>query len=479
MPVVTNPIKFGTDGWRGVIGEEFTFERLALVATVAAKVLHNTYFGEVGSRTIIIGYDRRFMAEDFARVVANAVTAAGFDVLFSETSAPTPAYSWAAKELKALGALVVTASHNPGKYLGLKVKSAFGGSVPPEVTQEIEALLSEKVLPVAIPGQEHSFDPWPSYCQALGCKVDIEKIKQVIAGGKLTIFVDVMHGAAAGGLARLLGSQVQEINSERDPLFEGGAPEPLPKYLSRLFTVIKSHRQSNKAGLTVGLIFDGDCDRIAAVDQDANFLSSQILIPILIDHLTRRRNFQGEIVKTVSGSDLMPRVAALHNLSIYETPVGYKYIADRMLTTKVLLGGEESGGIGYGSHIPERDALLSALYVLEAVVESGLDLGEYYRYLQQQTDFSSVYDRIDLPLANMEVRGRLLQQLQSQPLTEVAGKAVISCQTMDGYKFRLADQSWLMIRFSGTEPVLRLYCEAATTEQVQQSLNWAKTWAES
>lgn len=479
MPVVTNPIKFGTDGWRGVIGEEFTFERLALVATVAAKVLHNTYFGEVGSRTIIIGYDRRFMAEDFARVVANAVTAVGFDVLFSETSAPTPAYSWAAKELKALGALVVTASHNPGRYLGLKVKSAFGGSVPPEVTQEIETLLSEKVPPAAIPGKEHSFDPWPSYCQALAGKVDIDKIKQVIAAGKLTIFVDVMHGAAAGGLARLLGSQVKEINSERDPLFEGGAPEPLPKYLSRLFTVIKSHRQSNKAGLTVGLIFDGDCDRIAAVDQDANFLSSQILIPILIDHLTRRRNFQGEIVKTVSGSDLMPLVAALHNLSIYETPVGYKYIADRMLTTKVLLGGEESGGIGYGSHIPERDALLSALYVLEAVVESGLDLGEYYRYLQQQTDFSSVYDRIDLPLANMEVRGRLLQQLQSQPLTEIAGKAVISCQTIDGYKFRLADNSWLMIRFSGTEPVLRLYCEAATIEQVQKTLNWAKTWAES
>jgi len=419
------------------------------------------------------------MAEEFARVVANAVTAVGFNVLFSETFAPTPAYSWAAKELKALGALVVTASHNPGTYLGLKVKSAFGGSVPPEVTQEIEALLSEEVAPAATPGKEETFDPWPSYCQVLAAKVDIHKIKEVINSGKLTVFVDVMHGAAAGGLERLLGEQVKEINSERDPLFEGGAPEPLPKYLSRLFTVMKTHRQTHKTGLTVGLVFDGDCDRIAAVDQDANFLSSQILIPILIDHLTLRRNFQGEIVKTVSGSDLMPRVAALHNLSIHETAVGYKYIADRMLATQVLLGGEESGGIGYGSHIPERDALLSALYVLEAVVESGLDLGEYYRYLQQQTGFSSSYDRIDLPLANMEVRGRLLKQLQSQPLTEIAGKEVIGCQTIDGYKFRLADQSWLMIRFSGTEPVLRLYCEAATLEEVHKTLDWAKNWAES
>ncbi|MBG1241537.1 phosphoglucomutase/phosphomannomutase family protein [Nostoc sp. NZL] len=478
MPVVANSIKFGTDGWRGVIGDEFTFERLALVAPVAAKVLYDTYFSTVGSRTIIVGYDRRFMAEDFARAVADTVTAVGFDVLLSETYAPTPAYSWAAKQLNALGALVITASHNPGAYLGLKVKGCFGGSVPPEVTKEIEAQLSVGVPLAATPGKQEKFDPWPSYTQALEGKVDIAKLRQAIASGKLTLFADVMHGAAAGGLARLLGNQVKEINSDRDPLFGGGAPEPLPKYLSKLFEVIRTHRETDKSGLTVGLVFDGDCDRIAAVDGEANFLSSQVLIPILIDHLTLRRGFKGEIVKTVSGSDLMPLVAALHNLSVFETAVGYKYIADRMLAAEVLLGGEESGGIGYGSHIPERDALLSALYVLEAIVESGLDLGEYYRHLQKQTGFTSAYDRIDLPLASMEVRSRLLQQLQTQPLTEIAGKAVIDCQTIDGYKYRLADKSWLMIRFSGTEPVLRLYCEASTIEQVHQTLAWAKQWAE-
>ncbi|MEH2450241.1 phosphoglucomutase/phosphomannomutase family protein [Nostoc sp.] len=478
MPVVANSIKFGTDGWRGVIGDEFTFERLALVAPVAAKVLYDTYFSKVGSRTIIVGYDRRFMAEDFARAVADTVTAVGFDVLLSETFAPTPAYSWAAKQLNALGALVITASHNPGAYLGLKVKGYFGGSVPPEVTKEIEAQLSVGVPLAATPGKQEKFDPWPSYTEALEGKVDIAKLREAIASGKLTLFADVMHGAAAGGLAKLLGNQVKEINSERDPLFGGGAPEPLPKYLSKLFEVIKTHRETDKSGLTVGLVFDGDCDRIAAVDGEANFLSSQVLIPILIDHLTLRRGFSGEIVKTVSGSDLMPLVAALHNLSVFETAVGYKYIADRMLAAKVLLGGEESGGIGYGSHIPERDALLSALYVLEAIVESGLDLGEYYRHLQKQTGFSSAYDRIDLPLASMEVRSRLLQQLQTQPLTEIAGLAVIDCQTIDGYKYRLADKSWLMIRFSGTEPVLRLYCEAPTIEQVHQTLAWAKQWAE-
>ncbi len=478
MPVVANSIKFGTDGWRGVIGGEFTFERLALVAPAAAQVLYNTYFSTVGSRTIVVGYDRRFMAEDFARAVADSVTAIGFDILLSESYAPTPAFSWAAKQLNALGALVITASHNPGTYLGLKVKGYFGGSVSPEVTKEIETLLVDKIPPASTPGKVENFNPWPSYTEALEKKVDIGKIRSAIASGKLTVFADVMHGAAAGGLEKLLGDRVHEINSNRDPLFGGGAPEPLPKYLSRLFEVIKTHRQADKLGLAVGLVFDGDCDRIAAVDGEANFLSSQILIPILIDHLTLRRGFSGEIVKTVSGSDLMPRVAALHNLSIFETPVGYKYIADRMLAAKVLLGGEESGGIGYGSHIPERDALLSALYVLEAIVDSGLDLGDYYRQLQEKTDFTSAYDRIDLPLASMEVRSRLLQQLQTQPLTEIAGLAVIDCQTIDGYKFRLADQSWLMIRFSGTEPVLRLYCEAPTIEQVHKTLAWAKHWAD-
>ncbi|QLE55026.1 phosphoglucomutase/phosphomannomutase family protein [Nostoc sp. TCL26-01] len=478
MAVIASSIKFGTDGWRGVIGDEFTFERLALVAPVAAQVLYDTYFSSVGSRTIIVGYDRRFMAENFARAVADAVTAIGFDVLLSESYAPTPAFSWAAKQLNALGALVITASHNPGAYLGLKVKGYFGGSVSPEVTKDIEALLLQGVPPATTPGKLESFDPWPSYTEGLKSKVDIGKIQQAIASGKVTVFADVMHGAAASGLGRLLGENVKEINSDRDPLFGGGAPEPLPKYLTKLFEMIRNHREQDKSGLAVGFVFDGDSDRIAAVDGEANFLSSQILIPILIDHLKSRRNFTGEIVKTVSGSDLIPKVAALHNLSVFETAVGYKYIADRMLAAPVLLGGEESGGIGYGSHIPERDALLAALYVLEAIVESGQDLGDYYRHLQQETGFTSAYDRIDLPLASMDVRARLLQQLQTQPLTEIAGKAVIDCNTIDGYKYRLADNSWLMIRFSGTEPVLRLYCEASTLEEVHQTLAWAKQWAE-
>ncbi|MEG4091661.1 phosphoglucomutase/phosphomannomutase family protein [Microcoleus sp. Pol12B4] len=472
-----NPIKFGTDGWRGIIADDFTFDRVALVAPLAAQVLAQTGGGDGSSGTVIVGHDRRFLAEEFAKTAAVAIQNAGFDVLLSESYAPTPAFSLAAKQLNALGAIVLTASHNPGAYLGLKVKGGFGGSVSPEVTQQIEEKLQNPAALSATPGKLENFNPWPAYCKTLREMVDIESIKEAIASGKITVFVDVMHGAAAGGLAQILEETVHEVNSDRDPLFGGGAPEPLPRYLSQLFRVMRTH-QRKSSGLSIGFVFDGDSDRIAAVDSSGNFLSSQILVPILIEHLAKRRGLTGEVIKTVSGSDIIPKIAKLYNLPLFETPIGYKYIADRMLTTQVLVGGEESGGIGYGTHIPERDALLSALYLLEAVVKSGEDLSEIYSRLQQETSFTSAYDRIDLHLANMEERSRLLSRLQNQPLIEISGKAVVDCNKVDGYKFRLADGSWLLIRFSGTEPVLRLYSEAATLKEVMQNLNWAKDWGQ-
>ena len=475
MTITTiNPIQFGTDGWRGVIAADFTFDRVMQVAPIAAQVLSEMYGAETGSNTVIVGYDRRFLSEEFARTAAESIRKVGFDILFSESFAPTPAFSWAAKKLNALGAIVITASHNPGSYSGLKVKSAYGGSVPPEVTKKIEArLASGASVSEAQSGEFSTFDPWESYCEGLRPLVDTAAIKAAIEQGKVTVFADVMHGAAATGLARLLGVEIHELNSDRDPLFGGGAPEPLPKYLPEILQTIQNFEGNS---LVVGLVFDGDADRVGAVDAKGSFLSSQILIPILLEHLVHK-GFSGEFVKTVSGSDLLPLVAKLYGLPVYETPIGYKYIADRMLETKVLLGGEESGGIGYGHHIPERDALLSSLYVLETVVQTGTDLGELYRRLQERAGFSAAYDRIDLPLANMEVRAKLLEQLNTQPPQEIAGKAIVSCQTNDGYKFRLADQSWLLIRFSGTEPVLRLYCEADSIEQVDQTLTWAKNWA--
>ena len=478
MAFTINPIKFGTDGWRAVIAADFTFERVAMLAPIAASVLADNYGDIAQNRTVIVGYDRRFMAEDFAKLTAEAVTEAGFDVMLSECFAPTPAFSWAAKAHNALGAIVMTASHNPAAYLGFKVKSAFGGSVPPEITEQIEAKIGQP-LPKAEPGKLSTFDPWASYCQGLQQKVDIAAISKAIALEKLKVYVDVMHGAAATGLERLLGCSVNEINSDRDPLFGGGAPEPLPKYLPDFFKAIKEGAKQHPDSIRVGLVFDGDSDRIAGADAEGNFLSSQVLIPILIEHLAERKGFTGEIVKTVSGSDLIPRLAESYGRSVYETPIGYKYIGDRMLQAEVMIGGEESGGIGYGTHIPERDALLSALYVLEAVVESGEDLGAIYRRLQQKTDFTAHYDRIDLPLPNMDVRAKLLERLKNETPTEVAGMPVKDCLDIDGYKFRMSDMTWLLIRFSGTEPVLRLYCQAPTMLEVKKVLEWARDWANS
>lgn len=474
---IDKAIKFGTDGWRGMIGADFTFARVVHVAQVAAHVLKQVYGEQTGSNLVIVGHDRRFLSPEFARTAAEAVTKMGFDVLLTDSFAPTPAFSWAAKDKGALGAIVITASHNPAAYNGLKIKSAFGGSVPPDVTKQVEAQLDKTFAASEAPGSLESFDPWPSYCAELQSKVDLAAIQSAVSDGQLKVFVDVMHGAAATGLERLLGQPVNELNGSADPLFEGGAPEPLPKYLQKMLKTVADAKPSVPGGLIAGLVFDGDSDRIAAVDGKGNFLSSQILIPILIDHLTQVHGYSGEVIKTISGSNLIPKVASLHDLPLHETAIGYKYIADRMLQSKAMIGGEESGGVGYGHHIPERDALLSALYVLESVVKSGMDLSDRYSKLQEITGYHSEYDRIDLPLASMEVRSKLLNELETNRPQAVAGKAVENCLSIDGYKFSLADGSWLLIRFSGTEAVLRLYSEAATLEEVHKNLNWAKDWA--
>ena len=475
IPATPKPIKFGTDGWRGIIAADFTFERVALVAAISAHVLHRCFGAETGSRTVALGYDRRFLSAEFARTAAEAIADQGFDVLLSQDYAPTPAFSYAAKHQGLLGAIVITASHNPAAYSGLKIKGAFGGSVSPEVTKQVEALLPNPPAPLGDRGAIDTFDPWPDYCAALRAQVDVAAIQGAIASGQLTVFADVMYGSASGGLPRLLGeASVHELHSNADPLFGGNPPEPLPKYLGEMLETVKDY---SAPGVKVGLVFDGDSDRIAAVDGSGTFLSSQVLIPILIDHLKSRRGYSGEIVKTISGSNLIPALAQLNGLELYQTPVGYKYIADRMQDANVLLGGEESGGIGYGHHIPERDALMSALYVLEAVVASGMDLSDYYRSLQEKTGYFSEYDRIDLPLASMEVQAELLKALATNPPQEVAGKAVTDILDIDGYKFTLADDSWLLIRFSGTEPVLRLYSEAKTLDEVHKHLHWAKDWA--
>jgi phosphomannomutase len=457
----TPPIHFGTDGWRAVIADGFTFQNLTVAAQASAQVLARTYPGE----GILVGYDNRFLSERFAAHVAEVVARLGIPVYLSTTVAPTPAFSWGAKERGCHGALVITASHNPPHYSGLKVKGGFGGSVPPEVTAAIEQELQSLQPLGSHKAPIHTWDPWPGYLAQLSRFVDLEKLK----GSPAKIWVDVMFGSGAGGLKRLLGEKVIELQAHRDPLFGGFPPEPLPQNLQASAQIIAA----DPAPLKMGLVFDGDADRIAALDGQGHFLSPQILIPILIDHLAGRRGLRGEIVKTISGSELFVKVAQHYGLPVTEMPVGFKYIAERMMSTEVLLGGEESGGIGYLGHIPERDALLSALYLIEAVTETGQDLSTIYRALQEREGFTSVYLRRDLHLTDQNQQTQLFQRLQKDPPLEILGQKVIKHFDKDGHKFTLADGSWVMIRGSGTEPLLRLYSEAKDLEAVNALLDWA------
>jgi len=360
-------------------------------------------------------------------------------------------------------------------------KGPFGGSVEGDFTSRVETRLAAGGISVPIDGPTPRFDAMGTYLAGLGSRIDTAALSQGLERLGLRVIVDPMHGSAAGGLGALLAGAsatgvLREIRSNRDPLFGGNPPEPLAPYLEQLISEVKA---STAAGLpAVGIVFDGDGDRIAAVDERGRFCSTQLLMPLFIDHLARARQLPGTVIKTVSGSDLMQLVAEDLGRSVIEMPVGFKYIAAEMLAGDVLVGGEESGGVGFGVHLPERDALLAALLLVEALVEGGVPLGERLDRLQAAHGGGGSYDRLDLRLKDMASRQRLEAQLAASPPTEVAGAAVLEVIRTDGVKLRLGPSHWLMLRFSGTEPLLRLYCEAPTAERVAAVLAWARHYAE-
>ncbi len=482
LPLQASPIAFGTDGWRGILGVDITVERLLPVAAAAARELESSAPEDLSSREVVIGYDRRFLAPELAAAIAAAVRGANLTPVLSASPTPTPASSWAVVERGALGALVITASHNPPEWLGLKIKGPFGGSVEGDFTARVERRLAAGGISVPIAGDTEQFDAMGAYVAGLRAKVDTDALAAGLERLGLRVIVDPMHGSAAGVLPALLGPTavdsgvIREIRSNRDPLFGGHPPEPLAPYLAELIAAVRASTAAGQPAM--GIVFDGDGDRIAAVDENGRFCSTQLLMPLFIDHLARARALPGTVIKTVSGSDLMALVAEDLGRQVIEMPVGFKYIAAEMLAGEVLVGGEESGGVGFGMHLPERDAPFAALLLIEALVEGGVPLGQRIDALQARCGGGAAYDRLDLRLADMAARGRLERFLAETPPNEVAGAPVRQVISTDGVKLRLGPSHWLMLRFSGTEPVLRLYCESPTAERVAEVLLWARQLAE-
>ena len=447
------PIKFGTDGWRAVIAREFTFTNLERVAQAYADYL----LGE-GAGPVIVGYDRRFLSENFAQRAGEIMQGNGLRVALFDQALPTPLISWAVRNQRAAGGIVITASHNPAEFNGFKIKAPWGGSASPETTAEVERLVDfSEPKRAPIPDDPAAKDllqqSIESYRAQVSSYIDLDRIKR----SRLSVIVDPIHGCGARWVESFLSGnalKVETIRADRDPLFGGVNPEPIDQNLGAL----KSRLLETKAAL--GLATDGDADRVGAVNERGETMTMHEVVPLILLHLARERKMTGGVVRTFSQSVLTKRIAEAHGLKVYETPIGFKYIAALMLREDILLGAEESGGIGVKGHIPERDGILNSLLLLEAVAAAGKTPSQMVSEMHRE--FGEFYfDRRDLPI---EIdRGKdLVARLAEKPPAKILDHEISGVETLDGTKLLFSDESWLLFRQSGTEPMLRIYCEATS-----------------
>ena len=456
-------IKFGTDGWRAVIAREFTFANVERVAQAYADFLTRV---SSGSRPfVVVGFDRRFLSEKFAARAAEVMVGNGFRIALFTDAQPTPLISWAVKDLGATGGVMITASHNPANFNGFKIKAPWGGSAAPETTREVEQLVDStapKRAPVTDDGHVLLEPSIARYRQQIASYVDLDKLKS--ASGK--VIVDPMHGSAGRWVEGFLNGgtlSIETIRDFRDPLFGGVNPEPIDQNLGPLKARVVETRA------LVGLATDGDADRVGAVDERGHTMTMHDVVPLLLLHLARARKMTGSVAVTVSQSVLTKRIAQAIGLKVYETPIGFKYIAELMLKEDILLGAEESGGIGVKGHIPERDGVLNSLLFLEAIVSAGKPPSEMLADLHREFgEFH--FGRRDLHMP-VERGQELVARFSQNPPSNFASFKVVKVETMDGAKLIFDDESWLLFRQSGTEPVLRIYSEATSVEKMNTLLD--------
>jgi len=459
-------IKFGTDGWRAVMARDFTFENVRLVSQAIADFVQT--HGQP-NRGIVIGYDNRFLSEHFARAVAEVLVGNDIPVFFPDKALPTPVTAFTIRMKQAAGAVMITASHNPPEYNGIKFIPEYAGPALPDITNVIEenvrrleqgAAIKERPLTEAQEkGMVTSIDPFRHYLKHLRQLVDMETVRKA----RLKVVVDPMFGAGIGYLERVLeeaGCEVHVIHSHRDPLFGGNLPEPSDKVLGELKEKVRSKRAH------LGLALDGDADRFGVIDSNGEFIPANQFLSLLFHHLLERRGLRGSVARSVATTHMLDRIAGWYGVGVEETPVGFKYIGQSLLERGSILGGEESGGLSIQGHVPEKDGILAAALAAEMVATWGYSLSQALSELE--TQFGRIAnERMDIH-CTVEAKERILEMSPMWRPNQLGGMKVIDKITVDGCKFLLSDGSWALIRPSGTEPLFRLYVETFDRETLRR-----------
>jgi phosphomannomutase len=478
------PIHFGTDGWRAVISDTFTFHNLRLVGQAIADAVGSEHwlngkatFENIDAHKMVVGYDTRFLSDRYAVDMARVLAANGYKVLLSQSDAPTPVISFTVRHQGAIGGVMITASHNAPRYNGVKLKAAYGGSALPEQCRRVEVYLNDNEERGRGPNQMdfeqarqagliQRVNPLPAYYDHLRTLINFD----LIADNPQRVVVDSMYGSGRGvikGILQGTGCEVQEIRAELNPGFGGVHPEPIGRYLGALATAISTGMGD------LGLVTDGDGDRIGAMDGRGNFVDPHKIMALSLRYLVEKRGWRGPVIRTVSTSSMIDRLAERYGLPMHETPVGFNHIADYMLQGDVLIGGEESGGISFHGHIPEGDGALMGLLLLEIVATSGKTLHELVENLLDEVG-PAFYQRTDLRLRHPVSKEVMSRSLVEEAPSTIGGEKVASISTIDGVKYMIADGSWLLIRPSGTEPVLRVYAEGRTPQMVHDLLGYGE-----
>jgi phosphomannomutase len=470
-------IKFGTDGWRGVIADDFTFANVRSAATAIANyVLAN----EEWAKGICIGYDTRFGSAAFARAAAQVAASAGIPVRLAAAITPTPALSYAVRESQAAGGIMITSSHNPHQWNGVKYKAGYGGSGSPSIMAKIESCLGQPLRQAAQPASILEEDFITPYIAAISRFADLNAIAR--SGQRFAI--DAMYGAGSGilaGIFRPLGISFVEIRSNHDPLFPGINPEPIEPHIRALQDTVVAEK------CQAGLVTDGDADRLGAVDEHGNFVDPHKIFSILLRWLLERKGSTGGVTRAFNTTKMLDRIAAKHHQPLYEHGIGFKYVCDLMLEHDILIGGEESGGIGIKRHLPERDGLLNCLLLANVMADEKKTLGQLVADLQREFG-EHHYGRIDLHIADEIKNAAIARARTIQPgATVFAGMPINRVETLDGIKFYLDNpeankkpnpaETWLLLRASGTEPLMRIYSESVSKESVSTLLESARLFA--